>query len=241
MFSRKVVEIGSGRGACERGQTISSIDLPDVPVMPETLLLMDLGAREKPVDLGEMTQVVLSDPGATIQVLRLAGRERAFGEERATRIEDCISVLGVLACVEAVSRRTVSRAKDKPGIVKCWLHAKEIAENCQRLAQEMAASVNPNDAYLTGLLHELGALPAILNWERATTLSSDPDLVGLKLADEWFLPQCVLDYFSELENPRAGNRWTGIVQRAHEISKSASEQSPAEEDRESRVSALLQQ
>ena len=58
--------------------------------MPETLLLMDLGALEKPVDLEEITQVVLSDPGATIQVLRLAGRERALGEEREARIEDCI-------------------------------------------------------------------------------------------------------------------------------------------------------
>ena len=241
MLNRKVVEIGSGRGAYERGQAISSIDLPDVPVMPETLLLMDLGAREKPVDLGEMTQVVLSDPGATIQVLRLAGRERAFGEERATRIEDCISVLGVLACVEAVSRRTVSRAKDKPGIVKCWLHAKEIAENCQRLVEEMAASVNPNDAYLTGLLHELGALPAILNWERIPALSSDPDLVALKLAEEWFLPQCIVDYFSELENPRAGNRWIGIVQRAHEMTESSSDGSLVDGNQESRISVLGQQ
>ena len=241
MFSRKVVEIGSRRSSCERGQIISPVNLPDVPVMPETLLLMDLGALEKPVDLREMAQVVLGDPGATIQILRLVGRERAFGEERAARIEDCISALGVLACVEAVSRRTVSRAKDKPAIVEAWSHAKEIAEGCKRIAVESAASIGPDEAYLTGLLHELGSLPAILDWGAAPIISSDPDLAGLKLAEEWFLPQCVVDYFSELGNRRASSRWTGIVQRAHEMTESSSNGSPGEAKQESRISVLGQQ
>ena len=114
MPSRKVVEIGVGRRSCGRVQMCPFAALPDVPVMPGTLLLLDLGAQEERVDLHEMTRVVLSDPGATIQILRMVGRDRSFGEERPSRVEDCISVLGVQACLEAVSRRTVSRAMDKP-------------------------------------------------------------------------------------------------------------------------------
>jgi hypothetical protein len=209
--------------------------------MPETLLLIDLGAQEKPVDLEKMKQVVLGDLGATIQVLRLGGRERVFGEERPTRIEDCISALGVQACAEAVSRRTVSRAKDKPAITEAWSHAKEIAESCKLIAEKSAGSIDPNEAYLTGLLHELGSLPAILDWEPVQKVSSDPDLAGLKLAEEWFLPQCVADYFSERGNLRTGGQWTGIIQRAHEISESTSEATSNEGKLKPRKNVLGQQ
>jgi HD-like signal output (HDOD) protein len=191
--------------------------------MPGTLLLMDLGAQEQSVDLSEMTRVVLSDPGATIQILREAGREGSFGEERPSRIEDCISVLGVQACIEVVSRRTVSRATDKTAIMKTWSHAREIAEACRVMANEMLESVGPNEAYLTGLLHELGSLPAILGWQPAFAVSSDPVLAGLKIAEEWFLPQCVVDYFSELGKLKTTSVWTRIVQRAHEVTGSTSE------------------
>lgn len=241
MLSRKVIEIGSGRGSGERGQIISLVNLPDVPVMPETLLLLDLGAQEKPVDLGEMTRVVLSDSGATLQILRLAGRERAFGEERPTRIEDCISALGVQACVETVSRRTLSRAKDNPAIMETWLHAKQTAESCKQIAEKMTGSISPNEAYLTGLLHELGSLPAILDWEPMLAETTDPDLAGLKLAENWFLPECVVDYFSELRNLRTGSRWTGIVQRAHEMSELSSEGRSIDDEPESRMNAFGQQ
>jgi hypothetical protein len=241
VLSRKVIEIGTGRDSCERGQIISPVDLPDVPVMPQTLLLMDLGAQEKPVDLKEMTQVVLSDPGATIQILRLVGRERVFGEERPARIEDCISALGMQACVEAVSRRTVSRGKDKPAIMEAWSHAKQVAESCKLIAEESAGSFGPTEAYLTGLLHELGSLPAILGWEPLLAASSGPEVAGLKLAEGWFLPHCIVDYFSEPGNLKAGDGWAEIVQRAHEMSESFSGESPIDDKRESQITARGQQ
>lgn len=238
MRGRKVVEIRAGRRACGCAQISHSAALPDVPVMPGTLLLMDLGAQEESVDLNEMTRVVLSDPGATIQILREAGREGSFGEERPSRIEDCISALGVQACIEAVSRRTVSRAIDKPAIMKTWSHAREIAEVCRVMADEMLERIGPNEAYLTGLLHELGSLPAILGWEPAFAVSSDPVLAGLKMAEQWFLPQCVVDYFSDLGNLKATSVWTRIVQRAHEVTGSSAEGSPFDPEQESPVPAI---
>lgn len=237
MLSRKVVEIRAGRRPSERAQISSCAALPDVPVLPGTLLLMDLGAQENPVDLHEMTRVVLSDPGATIQILRMVGRERSFGEERPSRIEDCISVLGVQACIEAVFRRTASRAIDKTEIMKAWSHAREIAEACRLMAEEAPERVGPNEAYLTGLLHELGSLPTILGWEPAFAVSSDPVLSGLNMAEEWFLPQCVVDYFSELGSLKATNVLSKMVHRAHEVTGASSKGSPSDPRQESQASA----
>jgi hypothetical protein len=240
VLSRKVVEIGAGRGFFKHPQFKPSGDSPDVPVMPETLLLLELNAQACSVDLREMTQVVLGDPGATIQILREGGRECSFGEEPPNRIEDCISALGVRTCIEAVSRRIVSRAMNKPAIMRAWSHSRKIAETCKLIAEEASQNIDPDEAYLTGLLHELGTLPAILDWAPALAVSSDPVLTGLRLAEEWFLPQCVVEYFSEPGHQRGVGRWTGIVQCAHEISESWSDGSQFDGKQESRVVAFGQ-
>jgi len=206
--------------------------------MPETLLLLDLGAQEASVDLHAMTQIVLSDSGATIQILRLAGRERVFGEERPSRVEDCISVLGVQPCIEAVFRRPVSRAKDQPAIMIAWQHAREIAETCKLMAEELPECFGSNEAYLIGMLHELGSLPAILGWAPALAVSSDPIMAGLKMAEEWFLPQCLVDYFSDLGKCSSSRGWARIVQRAHEVSGASIEEGSPDPEQDSQIPAF---
>jgi hypothetical protein len=88
-----------------------SDDLPAIPVLPETLLLLDLEAQERSVDLKRVAELVLSDLGATLQILRLAGREHACAEFRPSRIEDCIVDLGVDVCLQALSAHTVPQAR----------------------------------------------------------------------------------------------------------------------------------
>lgn len=220
MLSGIVIDIETRRSFNQLTQVNISGGLPAVPVMPETLLLMELCAQGRSVDLSEMAQVVLGDPGATIQIMREAGQECAFGEGRPRRIEDYISALGVSGCIEAASRKTVSRAMNKPAIARFWAHSIEIAMRCRQLADE---NMSPDEAYLTGLLHELGSLPGLFEWEADSAASDfevlgDPVAAGVKLADEWYLPQCVTEYFAEQIYPRGTYHLSHIVRRAHEVS-----------------------
>ena len=216
MLNKRVVEIGAWRNSDQQPQINLSRDLPDIPVLPGTLLLMEFCANGRSIDLNEISQLVLGDLGATIQIMRRVGQEYSSGEERPNRIEDCISTLGLQACIEAMSRRTVTRSMNKPAILEAWSHGRDVAERCRSLAAEMPRNTSPDEAYLTGLLHELGSLPVIFGWDPALGLSSDPDLEGMRLAEAWSLPLCVVDYFFEICNPKGTNRWAGIVQRAHE-------------------------
>jgi hypothetical protein len=215
VLSGRVIEFEAGRSFHEQAQYNISSGLPVVPVMPETLLLMELCAQGNSVDLSEMAQVVSGDPGATLQIMREAGQECAFGDERPHRIEDYISALGAEACLEAASRKTVSRSMNKPAITWVWSHSIEIAKRCRLMAE---VDMNPDEAYLTGLLHEIGSLPSILDWKANPVVSSDPLVAGLKLADLWCLPRCVAEYFAELANLSGTCRWSHMVMRAHEIS-----------------------
>jgi hypothetical protein len=216
--NERVFEIGSARNRVSAGQ-LSQFDLvrdlPDVPVLSETLLLMELMIRQRTVDLGEISKLVLSDLGAALQILRVAGGEVCSIEGLPTRIEDCISNLGLQVCLDAMSRRTMRGSSRHPEMIEAWTHARLVAEECRHLAYEGRCPVNPEEAYLVGLLHELGSLPAMLGWDRTMQRVGSPDMIGLRMAQAWSLPRCVAEYFAPLRSISGVNPWREVVQQAH--------------------------
>jgi HD-like signal output (HDOD) protein len=200
-------------------------DLPDVPVLPETLLLLDLLVQEPCVDLGQMSRLVLADVGASVQLLRLAGREYGMAEGRPTRIADCISDLGLRACLKALSARTISNHARKHEIAAFWDHSRDVANHARQIAQEMLET-DPEDAYMVGLCHGIGSLPELLGWRESGV--ADSALAGLRLAKRWSLPQCVTEFFTEMQLPGYGPRWSGLIQKAHSQAKRVSSYCPFE-------------
>ena len=203
-------------------------DLPDVPVLPETLLRLDLEAQERCIDLRGISRVVLSDVGATVQVLRLSGLESSCMESRLTRIEDCISDLGVSACLAAVSAETIGRDYRYEVIAEIWAHSREIA-HCAKLVAEEAYDVNPDDAYLVGLLHTIGLLPHALGWN-GSGRPVDGALAGLQLARQWSLPNAAVEYFRELHRDECAAPWPEIVHKAHRLANGSSIHCPLEQE-----------
>ena len=203
-------------------------DLPAVPVMPETLLFLDVETQEHSVDLRRMSQLVLGDLGATVQILRLAGREYGAAEGP-SRIEDCISDLGVRACMEAMSEQTTEHNSHHDPVVRLWAHSKEIAQYARLVADEMP-DVNPEQAYLVGLLHAIESLPSVLGWGMSETGMFDNSLTGLELARQWSFPRFVLESFDEQHPASCANRWAEIVRTAHHCATRSSIDCPFEQE-----------
>lgn len=192
----------------------SSSDSPAIPVLPETLLRLDLEAQERSVDLRAVSELVLSDLGATLQILRLAGTEYWDSEFRPTRIEDCISDLGVQACLEAVSAETVARDSSYKVVAEAWAHSRGIAYHSRQIAEEMQ-DVNPDEAYMAGLLHAIGLLPSVLGWPSGNLSASDLALAGLKLARKWSLPPFLIKFLGEMHEVQCTSQLPQIVRQAH--------------------------
>ncbi len=192
---------------------------PPVPALPQTVLFLDLLLQERCVDLRAMSQLVLEDLGATIQILRLAGRE--FGpEDRPDRIEDCIASLGLGACLDAVSMRTAPHDSRYNLVAGFWNHSRQIAAHA-KLVAEHTPDINPEEAYLIGLLHEVGSLPELLGWRRPPSVCAENAQAGPRLAKAWRLPDYVADSLEEvaLHGPSSG--WTKVLRMAHDLADTA--------------------
>jgi hypothetical protein len=220
VHNTEVFEIRSGRSIASEAEW-AHIDcrdgLPEIPVRMETQLLLELKAQERCVDLGEVSQLVLRDMGAALRIFHRAAEESPSAEDRPSRIEDCISSLGLQSCLEALSSKRAGRGCCSIDFLETWQHAKEVAESCRQLVSQQATTASPEEAYLVGLFHQLYCLPSILGWGMLASTSEAAALHGLRLAEDWSLPRCVHDYFCEIYDPAQEQRWSKIVERAHEM------------------------
>lgn len=181
--------------------------------MPQTLLLAELEMDEYSVDLESLSQLILSDLGATLRIFRAGERGGSRADELPYRMTNCIAELGLQACREALSA-------PYPGslisvkVAALWGHSREIACRARRIAEERE-EVNPESAYLVGLCHAIGELPSILKWEGKKRGAEDRRREGFTPVVDASLPVCVREYLGELQGLRSKGHWTDLVASAH--------------------------
>jgi hypothetical protein len=141
--------------------------LDEVPVMPATVFGLYMLLQEPNIDLRMVSELVLSDVGATIQTLRLVCREYEVAAERPNRMCECIAGLDAKLWFETLSARVFVGDREHSDTTAIWKHCRLVAQ-CARFVAESMDDITPDDAYLVGLLHGLGAIPAALDWPEAT-------------------------------------------------------------------------
>jgi HD-like signal output (HDOD) protein len=194
-----------------------------VPALIATHLQLELLLQQPVVELRAVAEVLRRDPGATIEVLRLAGREWMPGEERAARLEDAIAGLSLASCQGAIERAVLGHDARSRTVALAWEHARQIALRMQE-ASAIEGLFHPDEAYLLGLLHELGGVPALLGWKHVPELglgrSGRPAArtgmaLARALAEQWRLPWFLISAFAELEEGRRSSPWMRLLSLAH--------------------------
>ena len=108
-------------------------------------------------------------------------------------------------------------------------HSKEVAQYARLVADELP-DVNPEQAYLVGLLHAIESLPTVLGWGLSETGMFDNELTGLKMVREWSFPRFVVESFDERHPAGRANRWAQIVRTAHHCATRSSIDCPFEQE-----------
>jgi len=187
--------------------------LDDVPVMSATILGLEMLLYEPCIDLRMASELILSDVGATIKILRLIGKEYEFAAERPSRMGDCLASLDVDTWFGAISAHTFVCDREHAATTAVWNHCRLVAQYAQLVAESIE-SISPEDAYLVGLLHGIGAIPKVLGWSNGGPDTRDP---GALFELEGLLPLFVLSALRSVNDPRPSSIWRFILTTAHEL------------------------
>jgi HD-like signal output (HDOD) protein len=167
------------------------------------------------VDLDQVAAFLRQDPGAVARVFHYAADQYAASEVHLTRLEDCVSNIGIQACLNILADSVVLPSSQWTVLCRICEHSVEIAERCMRIAAETQPFISEEDAYQVGLFHELDELLGILTWESKLLTANDPDDIALSVAGDWGLPEAVSQYFRERKSTYVPPMWTMIVEKAH--------------------------
>jgi HD-like signal output (HDOD) protein len=136
-----------------------------LPTLPAYVFELNSLLGATPVNLKRVAEVIRTDPSLTAQVIRLCNSALLGFRERVTTIEHAVILLGterlrtlVLTCslIEYAAHKLASE-----DIQSFWQHCFLTATLSERLARGIAYP-QPEQAYLAGLLHDIGALPLLV-------------------------------------------------------------------------------
>lgn len=190
--------------------------------MSATVLGLEILLHEPCIDLRMASELVLSDVGATIQVLRLVGREYELATEHPCRMGDCLASLDSSTWFEAVSARTFACDQEHAAITSLWNHSRLVAQYAQLVAESLD-HMSPEAAYLVGLLHEIEAIPTVLGW---TNRNLGVRNSGALLTMEGSLPVFVLTAIRSVNDTCSASVWKFILNAAHELAGARTEFDP---------------
>jgi HD-like signal output (HDOD) protein len=189
--------------------------LPNIPVTAMTRLQLDLLLAGHSIDLTAVSEVILADAGATLQMLRLIGEEYRDETDRPTSIEGCIISLDANRWYDAVCAAGISQNND--AVLGEWQHVRRVAR-CAREIARGSYGFAPEQAYTVGLLHNLGSFPKLLGWENGASSPVEQNAFGVMLAEYWNLPGYLLNAIREQQQASGSeSRWTAILRHAHQM------------------------
>lgn len=189
--------------------------LPGLPILTTTRLQLELLLNDPVVDLKAVTEVILADAGATLQILRVVGREFEDMDSKPARIEDCIVSLSAARCHQVICAPHEAQAE---AYTKKWHYYRRRAECMRELAKDRE-DFAPEEAYLVGLLCGLGAIPQLLGWSISASTSGEHDALGVMLAFHWNLPDYIVTAIKELHDQAQTTKWREILRLADELTQ----------------------
>lgn len=199
-------------------QTVTAaIEGANVPPLPQVLLRLIQLLDDESSTIDALAAVVSQDPALSARILTAANSAAFYRNTPASDIKSCVSLLGTRMVRSMATCLAVKRLFDTdPGTVAVdltdfWRHSLLVAETSRAMAAATGYP-HPGEAYLAGLLHDVGQLVLIsslgdqyawllsqtgdedklIELER-TSLPTDHCEVGTWLADQWRLDSGLAD------------------------------------------------
>lgn len=177
-----------------------------LPTLPEIALKIRRCEQDPNLDVMGLSHIIEQDPATTAHLLRIANSPLVRREVKVADLTKAISLLGMGYCTKlAVSLSTKQLFNSKipasaQRMREIWQHSLEVACHCYVLAR--TAKLVPEEAFLAGMLHKIGALPIIAMAdddgqysiaELNNTLEEIHPMLGASILSHWQFPRTIAD------------------------------------------------
>ncbi len=238
------------------------IDIYEVPTLPAIVMQALHVLQDPDSDAKAVQRVIINDPAISAKILRVANSAFFGRSRRVATIAEAVNVLGftnVQGILISVSAFDAFRTK-RLNLLDFWKHSIATATAARFLSCSLA--VPPEQAFMAGLLHDIGKLifavqaegayQRLLELRQKTAMSSlqaertlfeftHPE-VGEMVAERWDLPApyiAAIAYHHHAAEAGEQQTFAAHIGLANEAAKAAfaADGAPAQSDEES--SALL--
>src|SRR5574343_1896972 len=141
----------------------ASIASGRIPSPPEILLRLMQTVEDEQATLGELATIVEQDPGLASRILSVANSPALRQGRELRNLETCLLALGTRLLRSLATCLSIQRLFDRSpklseaDIADFWSHSLLVSELARSIA-EFAEYPHPDEAYLSGLLHNIGEL-----------------------------------------------------------------------------------
>jgi HD-like signal output (HDOD) protein len=192
-----------------------------LPTLPEVALQIRRCEDNPNLDVMELARTIEHDPATAAQILRIANSPLLRREVKVADLSKAISLLGInytakLAVSFALKQLFSSTNPDLQHQMRnIWAHSMKVACHCYVLARH--AKLMQEEAFLAGLLHQIGALPIISMANQTATYDENEllntihqlhPMLGEQILSHWQFPREIADV---PQNYTDGNRYISRV------------------------------
>jgi HD-like signal output (HDOD) protein len=180
----------------------------DLPSMPEVALKISRAVQSEDSDFRQIAAIVQADPVISARIVQVANSAMYAGVSRVESVQNAITRIG-LQTTRAIVMTVVLKnlfSPESPVIRKRMRTYYEHSIRVGAISHALAARLqdfDPEQAFLAGLIHDIGVLPLLIHADRRKDLNQNADVlehviselvgtVGGTLLKQWeFEPQFV--------------------------------------------------
>lgn len=220
-----------------------------LPTLPEVALRVRDVADDENASLSDLTKIIVSDPALSARLIQVANSPLMRASRKIESVDGAVNRLGMrmvrdlaTSMVMAQMFQATSDVTDKR-LRQLWTHSTEVAAIAHALASQFT-KLNPEQALLAGLVHEIGALPILTKAEDVPELlQNEQELddiihqlharIGAAILQSWNFPSELVEVAAEHENVyrnSPGLDYTDVVIVANLQSKLVGEHPPTDID-----------
>jgi len=180
-----------------------------LPSMPDIFLQVKNIVDDPSSNMDNIAKVITRDPSLTARILKVANNVLHRGNHEITNLQLAVSRMGLQLIKTLVTSHAITQIFNQPkGSLKPFFnqlqnHSIEVSAHAYAIAKNYS-KINPDDALLAGLVHNIGYLPMAKCVDSFPEIESDPDLlieimgklhtqVGKMILESWSFPKNIIN------------------------------------------------